>query len=108
MATNHSPTPWILQAEKNMFKGLTTHISTEDGYAIADMAVNYSSIDSEIEHEANAAHIVKCVNEREELLKTFKEVLEIFGVNNYFHTMTRQQTQLIHKARLIVQNAEGK
>jgi len=51
----HTPEPWICRDNQHY------NIGTSEGYAIADMAFEYSSLGQE-ELKANARRIVACVN----------------------------------------------
>lgn len=72
---SHTPAPWILDT-KERFGNIKTNIMTEEGYAIADIAINYSSIEDEKEHEANA-NLIIAAPELLEALKGFVEVIKM-------------------------------
>lgn len=75
--TKHTPTPWRIHEEfPDTIIGL-------DGVEIA-CCDNYSSVaatENEKTDAANAAFIVQCVNEREELLAALKALAELVGKN---------------------------
>jgi hypothetical protein len=62
MKTAHTPTPWYLTEEKE------GQIESDKGYLIAQVYQNKNPKYKE-EDEANAKHIVKCVNMHDELIK---------------------------------------
>lgn len=64
MTTKHTPGPWVNETPT---EGGRFHVMTKDGYAIADMATEYSSIDNDDEHEANARLIKKAPELLDEL-----------------------------------------
>jgi hypothetical protein len=69
MTTNtptHTPTPWKAEGWKN------TVVNGADGSTI--VAAPGTSTGTLIEMQANAAHIVQCVNERAELLEALTRI----------------------------------
>lgn len=61
MTQTHTKGPWVLDGPTRGYQ-INGHIRNEDGYAIADVAIDYSSIENEQEHEANA-HLIATVPE---------------------------------------------
>lgn len=65
--TKHTPAPWKLGASK------TTVVGGEGDYAIAACATQYPPDESP---EANAAHIVRCVNSYKDLLYALENITD--------------------------------
>ena len=66
--TQHTPGPWVTDRNQHG----ECHVMDEFGIAIADMAVDYSSIKKIEEHEANARLIAAAP----ELLEALKDMLD--------------------------------
>ena len=69
--TTHTPTPWkVAFPSGHIYEPAT-------GFHVATMHPDILGFDARI-CEANAAHIVRCVNEREELLGTIESLFTLF------------------------------
>ena len=71
--TNHTPTPWVCGPEYE--DGNPTYIH-KDGHAIADCSMGYG-----VEDDANAAFIVKAVNNHDALVQALQALVD--NVNDY-------------------------
>lgn len=83
----HSPAPWKINQE------IKTHVMTEDGYAICDMATTYSSLKYD-EHLANARLIAAAP----ELLEALESLLPIWS-SGIDEPWVKKARQAIAKAR---------
>ena len=76
-AAKHTPTPW--KAPLGRGKTPRFHIQTTAGYQIASTPELKHGLFADNEaHEANAAHIVKCVNAHDGLVAFVKQIVDRF------------------------------
>jgi hypothetical protein len=68
MSKEHTPTPWC--TEQNEY----STIIVKDGVSIGSMFDREVCGNKELPNEANAAHIVKCVNMHDELVEALKKI----------------------------------
>lgn len=86
---SHTPTPWKVRNATDIFSELGADsgdgcvAASNDGWQIADCSVGLTSTADGLVHlsndvkRANAAHIVKCVNEHDELVAALEWAMSI-------------------------------
>ena len=71
MTTKHTPAPWSLSkhhSKSNIEGAKSRHIASTAGYSDNLSTWHYSGSNYHEENEANAEHILKCVNLHDELV----------------------------------------
>ena len=85
--TTHTPTPWkVAFPSGHIYEPAT-------GFHVATMHPDILGFDARI-CEANAAHIVRCVNEREELIEVLRYAAALnWEVENKIHAILARAQQ---------------
>lgn len=92
MKLTHTPTPWYLTEERE------GQIESDKGYIIAQVYQN-SKKDYHKGDEANALHIVKCVNSHNELIEALKWALDYIELTiklDGAESVDGESTQITH------------
>ena len=86
MTTKHTPTPapWVTGIQGGIFK---------DGYGDIANCINSNA-------EANAAHIVRCVNERDTLVKTNNALVEALEAADFTLSQIEDQDDALVAATM--------
>lgn len=106
----HSPTPWVVS--DHMEDTPATHLriwSPQDKSIEAwpEVAVCYADDDLPIqEMEANAEHIVRCVNAHDELVAALKWISDVPDINEY-HPRGNAIAEMRQRAKDALRSARG-
>lgn len=74
--TKHTPTPWVATSNESYWVIVPEARGENDPYEIGDVCSSYPSSKDQGLQQANAAHIVKCVNLHDELVEALRECNE--------------------------------
>lgn len=96
MDTKLGKTPWVLGITGDKACEDPGHIMTEDGYAIADCTLDYSSIEPE-EQAVIARRIVACVNACEGIPT---EALECQSKRKISESLVKQRDAMLDALRM--------
>ena len=120
--SEHTPGPWKVYNSTDVFQRDPGQMNAEgieaapnDGWHIANCAVGWQEIDGEQvylslrEQEANAAHIVKCVNSHERLVEAAKAAVDAWHDDdrNFDREMEDGTPEWLAKCRAAIRAAEG-
>lgn len=73
--TKHTPTPWNAEHNDHYWTIVPESRSENDPYQIGDVCSSYPGEMNQGLQQANARHIVKCVNMHDELVEALKNII---------------------------------